>query len=334
MDAMILGPTVKSLILNPPGYRVWKNLFYFSISRLKRSAKVSHVPVSLVIYVSKRCNFKCSYCFTYQDLNQSDWMEYELSLEGFEKILDSEFGKKSLRIGFLGGEPFLNPHIFDFLKMAHVRGKITTIVTNASLVTEEKKAKLKDVAPTMFGISLYDNNIIDVGNLSTWLAANNKDFWVQSVVHAKELEKIKEKIQFASEHKVKNLILSNYQPSYSGEIEKVIFSDNSEFKLVAKEAAALARQMKVRLTLPNPIDRQYRRRSCSMPFSYVHVDAMGTLGPCCFRSPQKEYGNIYEPESWNNDVHQTLRESFLKSNLKPIKECAYCENFSRDLYDL
>jgi MoaA/NifB/PqqE/SkfB family radical SAM enzyme len=334
MDTMILKPTLKSLILNPPSLEVWANLLRYGVSRLKPSVKVTHAPISMVIYVSKRCNFKCSFCFTYSDLNKADWQEYELSPAGFEQLMNSDFGRKSLRVGFLGGEPFMNPHLFDFLESAHRKGKITTIVTNASLVDEEKKQKLKKLSPTMLGISLYDNNISDVAQLSEWMASHSRDFWVQSVVEATGLEKIKEKILFADTHGVKNLILSNYHPTYSHENEKVIFSDNNEFKIIAKEARALASGLGMQLTLPNPIQREYKIRSCTMAFNYVHVDALGVLGPCCFRAPKEEYGNIYKPNSWNDESHLKLRDTFLNSKLSPLSECAHCENFSRDLYSL
>ncbi|MBC7540326.1 MAG: radical SAM protein [Bacteriovorax sp.] len=334
MDKMILKPTLKSLIFNTPSLEVWTNLFRYGVSRFRPSVQVSHTPISMVIYVSKRCNFKCSFCFTYSDLNKADWQDYELSPDGFEQLMNSEFGRKVLRVGFLGGEPFMNPYLFDFLESAHRKGKITTIVTNASLVDEEKKQKLKKISPTMLGISLYDNNLNDVAQLSEWMASQSKDFWVQSVVESTGLEKIKEKILFANKHGVKNLILSNYHPSYSHEKEKVIFADNNEFKKISKEARTLASQLGMQLTLPNPIQREYKIRSCTMAFNYVHVDAKGVLGPCCFRAPKEEYGSIYESNSWNNEPHLKLRETFLNSKLEPLSECAYCENFSRDLYSL
>jgi organic radical activating enzyme len=123
--------------------------------------------------------------------------------------MNTDFGRKSLRVGFLGGEPFMNPYLFDFLESANNMGKITTIVTNASLVDEEKKEKLKMISPTMLGISLYENNVKDVANLSEWEASHSKDFWVQSVVDASYLNGIKDKIKFAHDHRIKNLILSN-----------------------------------------------------------------------------------------------------------------------------
>lgn len=338
MDLMILKPTLKSLILNPPPLEVWTNLFKYGISRLRPSLRVSlrvsHAPISMVIYVSKRCNFKCSFCFTYSDLNKADWQDFELTEKGLESLLNSEFGRKSLRVGFLGGEPFMNPLLFKFLEMAHARGKITTVVTNASLVDEEKKENLKRVSPTMLGISLYENNSSDVARLSEWAAQNAKDFWVQSVIEATALDQMKKKIQFAHDHQIKNLILSNYHPGYSHEKEKVIFSDNADFKMLAKESQRLARQKGIRLTLPNPIQREYKTRSCTMLFNYVHVDAQGTLGPCCFRAPQKNYGSVYEADSWNNEAHLKIRETFLNKDLPPMSECAHCENFSRDLYGL
>ena len=334
MDSMILKPTLKSLLLNPPPLEVWSNLIKYGMGRLRPTTTLSYAPLSIVIYVSKRCNFKCSFCFTYNDLNKADWQDYELSPVGFQKLMDTDFGRKSLRIGFLGGEPFMNPHLFDFLKIANKMGKITTIVTNASLVDADKREKLKTISPTMLGISLYDNNVKEVVTLSEFEATHKKDFWVQSVVEATNLDAIKEKIKFAHKNRIKNLILSNFQPSYSKEIEKVIFNDNKDFYLISKESLILAKKLGITITLPNPIQRVYNKRSCSMTFDYIHVDAKGVMGPCCFRAPKAEFGNIFNPASWNNEAHQKIRETFVKPDIGPMSECMHCENYSRDLYNI
>ena len=332
MNWEILIPSIKSLIINPPPIRVWKNIFKYKYFQLKKIPIVNHSPLSLVIYVSKRCNFKCEFCFTYDDLNQSNWGEFELDESSFKKMLYSKMGKETLRVGFLGGEPFLNQNLFQLVKMAHQHGKITTIVTNASLINDKVINDLLKDYPTLLGISLYDNNSNEVEKLCKILNENKKKFWVQSVVDAENINQIISKIEFAHRNKIKNLILSNYNPSYSGLIQKVIFNDNNEFADISKKAKKLAKQYGITLTLPQTIDRKHNLRKCEMPFSYVHVDAKGNLGPCCFRAPNSKYGNIFEYESWNNSEHTALRETFLNSNLSPLTECNNCENFSRDLY--
>lgn len=330
MSQFIIKPVIKSLLANPPPFGVWKNALFYKV--FPNSPSVKHTPISLVIYTTKRCNFKCEFCFTYDDLNKPDWKSFELTQESFKKILDTKFGQQSLRIGFLGGEPFLNPYLFDFLSESHRRGKITTVVSNASLIDEDARRNLLKVSPTMLGLSWYDNNQEQVLFLSQWLFEYKKYFWVQTVISSDQINSMHEKLSLAHKNNVKNLIFSNYNPTYSGQVEKVIFEDNPDFIKISKDLLKLAKSLKINLTLPQAIQKKPIKRNCQMPFSYVHLDSKGVLGACCFRSPNQKYGNIHETNAWNLSTHQELRNTFINSKKEPLKECRYCENFSRDLY--
>lgn len=330
MSQFIFKPVIKSLITNPPPFGVWKNAFLYKLFRNKLNIK--HTPISLVIYTTKRCNFKCEFCFTYEDLNKPDWKSFELTNEGFQKILETNFGQQSLRVGFLGGEPFLNPYLFDFLKEAHKRGKITTVVSNASLIDNKIRDQLLEISPTMLGLSWYENNQEQIFSLSEWLSENKKYFWVQTVIAADQINSMYEKLNLAHKHKIKNLIFSNYNPVYSGRVEKVIFEDNVDFIRMCKDIRKLASSFKINLTLPQPIQKSPLKRNCQMPFSYVHLDSKGVIGACCFRAPNPKYGTVFDKNVWNLSSHHELRNTFLNTDFEPLKECRYCENFSRDLY--
>jgi radical SAM protein with 4Fe4S-binding SPASM domain len=329
---MIYIPAMKSLLLNPPPLRVWINLIKYKYFTFFKDRTVNHTPLSIVLYVTKRCNFSCSFCFTYNDLNREDWTKDELSPDQFKTILETPFGKKSLRIGFLGGEPFLNSHLFDLLKLAHQHGKITTIVTNASLVREEHKKLLINNHPTMLGLSLYENNRQQVALLSEWLYENGLDFWVQTVIDSQSIPQMMTDLFFAKKHNIKNLIFSNYHPSYSKAYQLVIYDDNPEFISETAKLKIVAKKLGIKLILPQPIRRNPNTRNCQMPFSYIHIDSAGNIGPCCFRSPNEKFGNIFSPNSWNNENTQKIRAPFIDKTLPPESECNYCENFSRDLY--
>lgn len=327
-----LWPSLFHMLKHPPRPEVLWNSVKYKFSSAKLA--VSHAPISLVFYVTKRCNYKCEFCFTYADLNKPKWETFELTPDKFSELMQTDFAKKALRIGFLGGEPFLNEQLEAMLELAHKKGKITTVVTNASLLTEDRFERFLKSYPTMLGISLYDNNITEVEKLSQNLAARKKFFWVQSVVDATCLESILQKIEFARTNKIKNLILSNYHPGYSGNMNKVIFDDDQRFLDISIEARNLARKYKINLTLPNPIERIHKNKNCKMPFSYLHVDSEGSIGPCCMRAPNQKYGQLKNNSDWNGGYFQKLRSSFLNKDEEPITDCRFCENFSRDLYNV
>jgi radical SAM protein with 4Fe4S-binding SPASM domain len=89
-------------------------------------------PVSIVHFVTNRCNARCSFCFI--DFNNSETFKNELTLGEIEE-LTKNLGDTLLNINFTGGEPFARK---DFLDIAKLYLKNTTVqsiyvTTNGSL---------------------------------------------------------------------------------------------------------------------------------------------------------------------------------------------------------
>lgn len=78
------------------------------------------LPVSLIFFVTSRCNLLCSHCFYWDELNKP---KKELSLEEIEKITKSL--PNLLTVSLTGGEPYLRKDIAEiahcFEKNSHVR---------------------------------------------------------------------------------------------------------------------------------------------------------------------------------------------------------------------
>jgi len=108
--------TTKANILN-----VLKNL-YFSKDE----------PISLVHFVTNRCNARCSFCFI--DFDNPETFEGELSLDEIKK-LTKNLGRSLLNVNLTGGEPFARKDLIDIAKAYLENSTIQSIyiTTNASL---------------------------------------------------------------------------------------------------------------------------------------------------------------------------------------------------------
>ena len=89
-------------------------------------------PVSLVHFLTNRCNARCSFCFI--DFDDPKTFENELTISEIEK-LTKNLGNSLLNVNFTGGEPFARKEINQ---IANLYIKNTTIqsiyiTTNASL---------------------------------------------------------------------------------------------------------------------------------------------------------------------------------------------------------
>lgn len=89
-------------------------------------------PISLVHFITNRCNARCSFCFI--DFDNPDTFKGELSLEEID-LLTKNLGKSLLNVNFTGGEPFARKDIIDIAK-SYIRNSTIQsiyITTNASL---------------------------------------------------------------------------------------------------------------------------------------------------------------------------------------------------------
>ena len=89
-------------------------------------------PVSLVHFITNRCNARCSFCFI--DFDDPKTFEGELTLKEID-LLTKNLGKSLLNINLTGGEPFARKEIVEIAKLYIKNTTIQSIyvTTNASL---------------------------------------------------------------------------------------------------------------------------------------------------------------------------------------------------------
>ena len=107
-------------------------------------------PVSIVHFLTNRCNARCSFCFI--DFDNPETFKSELNLNEIEKLTKS-FGKSLLNVNFTGGEPFARKEFLDIAKMYSNNTNIQSIYipTNGSLPD-----RIIDFAKKMH---LHDNSL-------------------------------------------------------------------------------------------------------------------------------------------------------------------------------
>lgn len=117
-------------------------------------------PVSIVHFLTNRCNARCSFCFI--DFDDPNTFKNELTLKEIEK-LTKNLGKSLLNVNLTGGEPFARKDIIDIAKLYISNSTIQSIyvTTNASLPDRienfaKEIIKFKDSIELTFQISIDD----------------------------------------------------------------------------------------------------------------------------------------------------------------------------------
>ncbi len=89
-------------------------------------------PVSIVHFITNRCNARCSFCFI--DFDDPNTFKGELTLNEIDKLTQT-YGKSLLNVNLTGGEPFARKEIEEIAKLYIKNTTVQSIyiTTNASL---------------------------------------------------------------------------------------------------------------------------------------------------------------------------------------------------------
>lgn len=320
-------------IRRPPRMTVILNFIRSSVNYHLKRTKLNNYPVSVVLYINKNCNYSCNFCYNKEILNKAPIEEEIYTLEDLERFFDTPYGKKCLRIAFMGGEPFLNENIFDLIERCKKESKVTNIVSNASLLNEEMVKKIKSSGLDVIGLSLYPNNKSEVESSVKLFNQYNINYWVQTVVDATKIGLVENTIKFAISIGIKNLILSNYNSYFNDAHDKPLYYGDQSLETLFKMLDhKYGNELNISWpTLVVGATKQERKKQCTLPFNYIHLDKTGDLAPCCYRYPRPEYGNIYSSEGWNTAYNIELRKNMLSTDVA-LDECQHCENLYQNLY--
>jgi len=88
-------------------------------------------------HLTDRCNYSCRFCFMKKLPGR------ETDLPGGRKVIDSLHEMGITKLNFVGGEPLLHPHLRNFAALAKDCGMTTSVVTNASMLTDQRILELK-----------------------------------------------------------------------------------------------------------------------------------------------------------------------------------------------
>ena len=97
-------------------------------------------PISLIHFLTNRCNARCPFCFIDFDNKHSQSAKNEMSLEQIDQFTKS-LGPSLQHVNLTGGEPFLKKEIFDIVSLYFNNAKLDSILinTNGSLPKLIKK---------------------------------------------------------------------------------------------------------------------------------------------------------------------------------------------------
>ncbi len=108
-----------------------------------------HIPLSVHIDLTMRCNERCIHCYRVIERRP------ELTTDELKALLEDVARAGTLYLTFSGGEVFLRKDLFELIEHARRLRFDVRLKSNALLITPEKAARLRALAVRQVDISIY-----------------------------------------------------------------------------------------------------------------------------------------------------------------------------------
>ncbi len=119
----------------------WRSLAGLGFNLLRANLSGGRRPVFLSLFITNRCNLKCSYCFVSDASLSPEFLQLEYSFDQIRELVDEFYALGTRMIFMLGGEPLVHRQIKDVVDYIVGKGIYLHLITNGVLLEK----KLSDI---------------------------------------------------------------------------------------------------------------------------------------------------------------------------------------------
>lgn len=286
-------------------------------------------PISMQVDPASLCNFKCAFCPTGDPhlVKQSGRKQTFMKRELFEKVVADisafERNLKVLRL-FKDGEPMLNPHFIDMVRIAKNEPKIERVetTTNGSKLGPGFNEQLVDAGLDRIVLSI--EGVTAERYLSFARVRFDFEGFVEKVRH---LYEIRGDLKLHVKTVAQNLDYAN------GEDRKFLdtFGPISDGIYIENTIASWP-QFAVDGAVDAAIDayggRTVKKDLCPYPYYTLSINADGVVSPCCVDwNRDLALGSVVTEsllDIWNGEALNALRRQHLTEGLGKNPSCGSC----------
>nr|MDO8109074.1 radical SAM protein [Candidatus Sigynarchaeota archaeon] len=271
----------------------------------------------LQLHLTQHCNLRCTHCYIEKPAGVQPAVQDRVKELQPAEILDiiDQFDKfvklqsATAKIYFTGGEPLLDPRLPEYISAAAKRGMITMILSNGTLIDDEKAKELRHaglriVQISIDGLEATHDAIRGPGNFARATRAldvchaagmGTTAMVTISKLNASEIEGI---VDHSAQHHVTRFALGRLVPEGNGlQLQGQVLS-RDELKVVFSKIKRLQRKYKgaMDIAIHDPIWMTFtgvkNTHGCSAGKSGICIVENGDIMPC--RRMDYAIGNIRE----------------------------------------
>lgn len=303
----------------------------FALSALLQKNILWGRPAVLTIEPTNICNLRCPLCTTGSgEMKRSGG---KMSLETFQHILDKLGDDIFFLLLYHQGEPYINPHFLDFVKLAKLQNIYCTTSTNAhyfndQIIRQTIESGLDSMIVSLDGVTqeVYE----------TYRVKGNMNMVIEGLSRFMEIKR---------EYKSKTPLIAlqflvmKHNEHEIGQVKKLVKRIGADRLLLKNIEVHSLEEAKQWL----PVNDQYRRyqfdgqtyevknknkKSCPRPWLSTLINWDGQLVPCCFDkngnySMGHIEGNSDFDQIWRGNEFTRFRERLTRDR-QSIDICRNC----------
>ena len=132
-----------------------------------------NIPHTINLHLTLLCNYTCGFCYAGFPGGKQKFLNLEVIQEILRQIAKASkpLGCKRRKVTFVGGEPLLFKGIYDAIAYARSLGLATSLVTNASLLTDDA---IRELGPILDWLTISIDSTDESTNLKIGRAFRGK----------------------------------------------------------------------------------------------------------------------------------------------------------------
>lgn len=302
-------------------FNCFKALTAFGLSILSKISFVWGVPFILTVEPTVCCNLHCPQCLT--GMGKVDREQSSLSLNLFKTVIEQIGDRTWYLLLFNQGEPFLNPHLIEFIEIAkHKRIYVTTSTNGHFLSDKEFVQKLVTSGLDSIIISL------DGADQETYSKYRKGGDFNQVIMGIKTLVEVKNKLHARTPKVLIQCLVMKHNEHQIEQMKKLAVELKVD-RLLFKTFQVESRDDGVIFLPANPDWRRYQfendrihlnnrsKNRCIRLWYSTVILTDSRVVPCCFdKNGEFNFGNISQSTDiekiWKSDGYNKFRDGVLQ----------------------